>query len=333
MFYDVYPKLLKMRNTRSAATFRIQTAMLAISPSSTSHDALVQQGIPDGESEITSLLCDARLPRHALVFSRRAAFHRPGEETVVTLQCPVGHVITYSARELREAISNTSFNDEAVVPCLCKQCAYPGQLRVRPRRATIYHRLELLRGMYPRVVHLGGFDIGEEAPERYTCGEAFADGTPHPTFAISYNKLLKAGIDKHHCHVCALRVSQLLEPVDLTIDLVAARMQFLADLIDARCLATKKRRRVIATSVQIADRRPGPLTYAATNFVFSCHQPEHASVVSTVEQYFRPTKGGYCRACLQESGLASTKEIIAPPTVVGGRRRSKAVVKKATPAD
>jgi hypothetical protein len=254
------------------------------------------------------LLQSARLPQDNVTFDVRET---PGKDNALVghSMCVVGHELKFSLRELQDMVNNKILNNPEVVPHLCPQCAYPDTDIAIPKKETIYHRLGILRKLNPRVSYVADFDIVGKGPEVYSCGEKFEDGLSHPLFSIRFNKLGlsdKNGKLRHGCYVCAIKAGQVPENKEKTLPMIEGRMKMLADLIDQRV-----RRRRKAPRVQFADRSDDVLSYAKTQLIFSCNQPDHPSVVSTADSYFSSTKSGYCRRCLIEANARSTKEMLS----------------------
>jgi hypothetical protein len=239
-------------------------------------------------------------------FSEQKARHREGMELVAKLRCPEGHDLALTLRDVDENLGNKFFNDASVVPHLCEKCAYPGTTPTQ-KKSTVYHRLAILRTIYPRARHIQGFDPSGKSWESYGCGEAHVDGTAHAPFFVRFDKLVKGqkeGTLRHVCYECGIKAGQTPETKVKTLPMLAGRMKLIADAIAARTGA------IVNPSVTLAEGQsfePGDIesqvTTTSTQLVFSCGIHDHAAVTRTADSYFNVAKGGFCKACLKNAGI------------------------------
>ena len=223
--------------------------------------------------------------------------------------CPEGHCFAINRRDAQLMLKNACLRDRHIVPSACPQCCYPG---VDPGsavllRGTVFHRLHVLRGMYPRARYLDGFDPVSRADERYACGETHADGTPHAPLRLSFRNLQKyARIypDGHLCAACGLETGQ-----------VVGRGKTLHELVDLMKVMREEiaRRRPLpgspaAPTVQLVAgglSAKGEVSSTTTRLRFWCGVDGHAHVESTKNEYFNraPARGrGFCPQCVDLVG-------------------------------
>lgn len=153
--------------------------------------------------------------------------------------CPNQHNFAVTRQELDRLMANECMNDPPVVPFACHNCCYPGVPRTFGGllRSTVHHRLASLRGLYPKVTYMGGFDPRGNSVEIYNCGKLFADGTPHPDFQISWKNLQKAGTGprakNHLCPACGILAGQVIGGRKTVKD-VATLVHALRDVLHQR---------------------------------------------------------------------------------------------------
>jgi hypothetical protein len=260
------------------------------------------------KEDFLTLLAHARLPAKGVKFSVRKTHAHAGEERSGITICEQGHEVTMSMRDLREWIANKFFNDVSVVPYLCPHCAYPDIGGPSQKKATVFHRLAILRKKYPKVHYLEGFSTTGKEMEFYSCGETFADGTPHPYFSIRYDKLVavdRAGKLRHCCYICGLLNGEVPETKTKTLEMLSARMKLITELLGNN----RTRRWKFTCAVTKAGDEDGPLSTSKSLLRFSCGNPGHETVIRTADNYFKASRGGFCGRCLAEHGIKSTAEI------------------------
>lgn len=267
----------------------------------------------DARAGFVSLLAEARLPTAGVQFSQRQATFHEGQELLGTFTCPAGHEVTWSLRQLREALDNRTFNDPAVVPHLCPRCAYPSDDGSEPvqHKATLHHRLHILRTLYPKVRHVGGFDTSGKAFEHYSCGETFRSGDVHPSFSVRYDKLAlahRSGELRHACYVCGARDGTPAQTKDKTPVLLQARMQLIEDLLYARGVSQDNRSRPQAVRLDGLNVDE-PLSTTTTRLRFQCGDASHKPIEAVADNYFKKARGGYCPECLRAAGVRTTAEL------------------------
>ena len=107
-----------------------------------------------------------------------------------TVQCAHGHTNRFTLRSLRQMAQNQTLQQLAEGTAWCMTCLYDQDQPVM-RGVSIAHRLQLLQQIHPQAVYVSDFDSAGTQQERYRCGQSFADGQPHPAFAINGRELAR----------------------------------------------------------------------------------------------------------------------------------------------
>lgn len=233
------------------------------------------------------------------------------DEMAALVECASGkHTFMLTRPELRR-FQRDFFTDRSFIPSACLACCYPG-VTVGPGdvlMGTVFHRLASLRGMYPNVSYLSGFDAEGWEVEHFNCGERLPDGSPHPGFSISWRNLQKAGKARpctHLCNTCGIAHGQ-----------VSKRGKSLQDLEAIMVLLRHELHQRIAPSAPFGPPTvkyvEGPLdpdsqivSSTKTKLQFWCGVQSHDRVIATKDSYFNqaPNKGaGFCKPCVLSAGL------------------------------
>ncbi|RUL78760.1 hypothetical protein [Dyella choica] len=231
-------------------------------------------------------------------------------ELRVEVRCPHGHRFSVSRREVGLMARNECLNDLNIVPSACPACCYPGvkQNESGLLRGTVFHRLFVLRGMYPDAQYVHGFDPTSIGEEEYTCGQRHADGTPHPVIRVSFRNLQKHAKRyprTHLCASCGLEHGQVVGG-GKTLEELIALMKVMRDEIGRR--VTLPKRMKIPTVEVISGEKiddTGRVSTTKTRLRFWCGITDHPAITATKDYYFNRagTRGyGFCPGCVRLVG-------------------------------
>jgi len=235
-----------------------------------------------------------------------------------TVQCAQGHTNRFTVRSLRQMAQNQTLQQLDQGTAWCMTCLYDQEQPVM-RGVSIAHRLQLLQQIHPQVAYVSDFDSAGAQQERYRCGELFADGQPHPAFAISGRDLAKR-FTRHTdpsplCYCCnakqQLQAEESPSPDQTsaqvktklpytryrTLTHIQGRMQVIADhlsQISGQVMSTP-----VVTDAEGQIDPEMLITTSKTKLRFHCGDPSHAAVIKTADSYFNKARGaGYCRQCV-----------------------------------
>ncbi|WP_312063870.1 hypothetical protein [Pantoea septica] len=233
---------------------------------------------------------------------------KDGQATAL-VRCDKGmHEFEVTRSEASAMVNNKCLNDRKIVPSACQACCYPDEEVVSTiKRATIFHRLYVLRGMYPRASYIEGFDSKGQGEEIYACGNTHADGTPHSPVRISYRNMQKAARRSpatHLCVACGLEKGQVVKSGKNLDDLVAL-MHVMRDEIARHAQLPDGLRPPTVQFLHepISDKEE--ISTTKTYLKFCCGVPGHAALEATKDYYFNRAKGrgaGFCPECVKLSG-------------------------------
>lgn len=288
------------------------------------------QHVVDGQFECPKCLNDRYgvAPTHAIHFATytkdyseslakvnltvQGPFRYVNGELVAPIRCPAGHELSINRPFLKRLLSNSNLTDLSVVPSACPVCAYPGvdiasKLKVM---GTLHHRLEAMKGMYPEIRYIEGFNVGGRKEETFSCGSRGPDGALHPPFSISFSQLQSAAQhrnDKHLCLSCAAEAGSTNKR-GKTLDDVSSRMAILRAAVLA---VTPDNRRPIelqpakATLISEPFGGRGDFSTTKARFRFICGVPGHAPIEASYDNYFHSRNYGFCPACVKNAGLTN----------------------------
>jgi glucose-1-phosphate cytidylyltransferase len=232
---------------------------------------------------------------------------------VAKVRCPTGHEFDVRMDELSLLLRNKYVSDRTIVPHVCEACCYPGMIGIA-RKATVFHRLAYLGHRLPNVRYVSGFDGTGKGMEEFNCGERLeSTGDPHPNFFHRWHTALQTNVEDFRtpCLVCACKRGESLPAGAKTLEMIEGRMK----LID-EALAEIVGRELYAPSVSLVPHGPGGtlvegrfINTTKTELTFSCGAPGHPSIISLYDKYFSVHRSGYCRFCLREAGLSTTREL------------------------
>lgn len=280
----------------------------------------------------------AQLPRYRESFSRDVQAlgltveqYLPYREQVMEaeIRCPLGHLHVLDRETVRLMLLNKCLADRQVVPWACPTCCFPGLsfADIVISRSTVFHRLHVLQGMYPKAGYMGGFDHTSLGDEMYTCGALHSDGSPHPPIRISFRNLQKAAEvrpSNHLCGTCGLLAGQVGGRSKTLEDLVAA-MWVLRDEIGKTASLPKplEAPTVEFVSGEISDKNEVSTT--KTRLRFWCGVADHSPVEATKDYYFNRAQArgrGFCSRCVDLVG-AKKAPLPVPSGPVGALRDYK----------
>jgi len=228
---------------------------------------------------------------------------------VSEVECGKGHRFTINRRKVALMARNVCLNDKEIVPSACPECCYPGvdQCDFWLLRSTVFHRLHVLGGMYPKVQYLGGFDPTSWHEELYSCGEVHADGTPHAPIRTSFRNLQRSAKrypDSHLCTACGLQTGQVVGGKKTLGELVSL-MKVIREDIDRRVRLPGN---LSSPTVQLVSGKifvGGEVSTTKTRLRFWCGVHGHEPVEATKDYYFNRAESrgcGFCPQCVEHAG-------------------------------
>ncbi|WP_155740653.1 hypothetical protein [Pseudomonas fluorescens] len=203
------------------------------------------------------------------------------------------------------------FQDRSFIPSACLECCYPG-VTVGPGdvlMGTVFHRLSTLRGMYPNVRYVTGFDVEGRTDEHFNCGETLPDGRPHPDFSISWRNLQRAGKARpttHVCNACGVSNGEIGNRGKSISDLEAVMVLLRHELHRHKPLTQPCYSPTVSYHEGPFDPNTQVVSTTKTKLTFWCGVVGHESVTATKDSYFNraPTKGaGFCKKCVSTAGF------------------------------
>lgn len=225
------------------------------------------------------------------------------------VECEKGHRFKINRRRVALMLKNECLNDKDVVPTACPACCYPGlqEEEFSLLRSTVFHRLYVLGGMYPKIQYIEGFDPTSFNTEFYSCGETHGDGIPHPPIGISFRNLQKSVMRNptaHLCTACGLEVGQVVGGGKTLADLVAL-MKVMREEIERRVKLPggSDSPTVEFVSGPLSDR--GEVSTTKTFLRFWCGVKGHVPIEATKDYYFNRAEArgrGFCPRCVQLIG-------------------------------
>lgn len=231
-----------------------------------------------------------------------------GQATAV-VDCRTGtHRFEVTRAEASAMLKNECLNDRAIVPSACYACCYPGDGHTGVQmRSTVFHRLYVLRGMYPRADYIDGFDPTGWGQEVFSCGKQHADGTAHSPIRASFRNLRKASRRapaSHWCVACGFEKGQMVGGGKTLEDLVSLMKAMRSEIgrlvpLPEGCVAPT----VQWVSGPMAGN--GEVSTTKTRLAFHCGVPGHAAVTATKDYYFNRAEqrgAGFCPACVKLVG-------------------------------
>lgn len=231
-------------------------------------------------------------------------------ELFARIRCPAGHERSISRPFLSRILSNSNLTDLSVVPSACPDCAYPGvevasELKLM---GTLHHRLEAMKGMYPGITYIEGFDVGGRRKETFSCGFHGSDGKPHPPFSISFFNLQRYAqrrSDKHLCLSCEVEAGSTNRRGKSLVD-ISSRMAILRASVLAVTPANRRPAEVQppkATLISEPFGGRGDFSTTKAIFRFECGVPGHTPIERSYDSYFHSRNFGFCPACVKNAGL------------------------------
>lgn len=233
------------------------------------------------------------------------------KEAVVEVQCPQGHIFEADRSAVALMARNKCLTNRTIVPSACPTCCFPCVTTddAALLRSTVFHRLYVLRGLYPTAEYISDFDPLGRGVERYNCGGRHKDGTAHPPIRISFRGLSKAARltpKRHLCHVCGLKAGEVIDR-GKNIDDLLGLMKAMREEIDARSpLAIGLKEPTVELVSGVLSAR-GEINTTQTRLRFGCGVPGHETKVATKDYYFNRAPGrgaGFCSACVALTGEA-----------------------------
>lgn len=230
-------------------------------------------------------------------------------ELAAEVECRQGHRFTTNRRKVNLILRNECLNDPDIVPSACPQCCYPhvGDGDFWLLRSTVFHRLYVLKGMYPRARYLSDFDAASWQEESYDCGEVHADGTPHPPIRISFRNLQKSARRNpasHLCAACGLEAGQVVGG-SKTLEDLAALVHVMRDDIARRMQLPGQLSPPMVEYLSGEISADGTVSTTGTRLRWRCGVSGHPPVDATKNDYFHrsPARGqGFCPCCVDLLG-------------------------------
>ncbi|RON80643.1 hypothetical protein BK670_10575 [Pseudomonas fluorescens] len=203
------------------------------------------------------------------------------------------------------------FQDRSLIPSACLDCCYPGVTvgYGDVLMGTVFHRLSSLRGMYPNVRYVTGFDVEGWKEEHFNCGETLPDGSPHPDFSISWRNLQRAGKARpttHVCNACGVSNGDIGNRGKSIRDLEAVMVLLRHELHRHKPFTQTCYSPTVTYHEGPFDPSTEVVSTTKTKLTFWCGVVGHESVTATKDNYFNraPTKGaGFCKKCVNAAGL------------------------------
>lgn len=225
------------------------------------------------------------------------------------VRCPHGHQYEITQKEASQLLKGSVRSDRTIVLSACPQCCYPGIVldEVPKLATTVYHRLHVLRSMYPNVRYLDGFDPTGWGVERYACGEHYSDGTEHGPISVSFRGLQKAAErapDHHLCIACAHNAGQVSGRWK-KLDDVRHLVKAVRNAIDLKFSLPKPWSEPTVAWVSGPLSAQGDIKSAKTRLTIWCGVHGHAPKEATKDYYFNraPNRGrGFCPQCVDLTG-------------------------------
>ena len=232
------------------------------------------------------------------------------KEAVANVVCPNGHQFTVDHPTVSLMRKNKCFGDRAIVPTACPTCCFPDvdTTQFFLLRSTVFHRLDILRGLYINARYISGFDPTGWSVEKYSCGEHFSDGLAHPPIRIAFRNLARAAVKdptRHLCLICGLKSSQVLNRGKSTDDLVGL-MKLMREEIAKIGVLPKKMAEPTVEIVSGELSALGEISTTKTMLKFWCGVPTHTPRIATKDNYFNraDAKGrGFCAECVELAGI------------------------------
>lgn len=223
-------------------------------------------------------------------------------EVVISLQCPRGHICSHTVSDWRCLFKN-KYLTSPVVPYFCVTCAYPDEMKAGHRKVTIWHFLDYIRYPHPNATYLFGAQPDTRQAAWFWCGHYLPNGQFHPPFKVDYDTLRHRRTISTLCYACSAQFGTSTPWGQKSLADIQARMiiisAFLGVLGDGN----------FGPQVEFSSGRSQPiLSTTKTKLKFWCGIPEHKEKITTVDNYFNPSKGyGYCKNCVIGAGIRHAK--------------------------
>ena len=196
------------------------------------------------------------------------------------------------------------------MPTVCPECCYPGHKNAT-KKATVFHRINLLKVFHKNVRYMSGFDPKGIKFEYYNCGELFpASNKPHPNFRIVYkyySSAEKQAVKRMPCYICAVGNGVSISPGSKSLEMIDARMKLISESIK---VVTEGPDYIATATYNGQGSCPDSISTTKDILDFDCGNPHHNKVSRSCDNYFSYHKIGFCKKCVSATNFHNVEDIL-----------------------